>query len=463
MSASTIGFSLLILGLLLAVGKLIRVKIELFQDLFLPSSIIAGFVGLFLGPEVLGKFDFANSLKAGIFTDNILKVWSELPGLMIIVVFASLFLGRKIPNIKKVWNLAGPQIVLGYIFSFGQYIVGILLVLLFLKPVFGIDPMAGALIEIGFVGGHGTAAGMANTYQQLGFSEGAPMAMGMATVGILGGVILGMMIINWGIRNDKLTAIDKIDIENNVNKNGLFKQENRSIAGYLSTGSESIEPLSLHFGYLSLSILIGVIILDLLQWIEAVSWGPASGVFLIEHVPLFPIAMIGGIVLQKLLDKYDSYHTLDRGLINRIQGFSLDILIASALATLDLSVIGENIIPFLTLALGGILWTLFVLLYLAPKILTSYWLERGIGDFGQSTGVAATGLMLMKVADPENETPALESFGYKQILFEPFVGGGLFTASSVPLIHQFGAVNILSILGVIVFLLLIFGLMGFKN
>ena len=57
-------------------------------------------------------------------------------------------------------------------------------------------------------------------------------------------------------------------------------------------------------------------------------------------------------------------------------------------------------------------------------------------------GVTATGLLLMRVADPDNQTPALESFGYKQLMFELFVGGGLFTAAAVPLIFQFGAIAI---------------------
>ena len=461
MTASTIGFSLLILGVLLAIGKWLRVKIKLFQDLFLPSSIIAGFIGLILGPEVLGKLNFIEG--AGLFTENILEVWGNLPGLLISVVFASLFLGNKIPNLKKVWNLAGPQIILGYVYSFGQYIVGLLLVFLFLGPVFGVDPMAGALIEIGFVGGHGTAAGMAGTFEKLGFAAGAPMAMGMATVGILGGVIIGMSLINWGVRNNKSNTIDQVHDKNAIKKKGIVKKDKRKSAGKLTTSPESIEPLTLHFAYIAMSILIGVGILEIFKWIEATTWGAATDVFLFKYVPLFPLAMIGGIIVQIILDKKDPYNTINKELISRIQGYALDILIVSALSTLNLSLIGENLIPFLTLAFGGTLWTVFVFLYLGPKILKSYWFERGVGDFGQSMGVTATGLMLMRVADPDNETPALESFGYKQILFEPIMGGGLFTAASVPLIYQFGGVGVLVVLSIIMIILLSFGLLGFKK
>jgi ESS family glutamate:Na+ symporter len=49
--------------------------------------------------------------------------------------------------------------------------------------------MVGALIEIGFEGGHGTAAGMRPVFEQLGFGTGADLAVGVATVGIVGGVV----------------------------------------------------------------------------------------------------------------------------------------------------------------------------------------------------------------------------------------------------------------------------------
>ncbi|MFP3489691.1 sodium:glutamate symporter, partial [Staphylococcus sp. SIMBA_130] len=89
----------------------------------------------------------------------------------------------------------------------------------------------------------------------------------------------------------------------------------------------------------------------------------------------------------------------------------------------------------------GISWNLFGFLMLAPKIIPDYWFERGIGDFGQSMGVTATGLLLMRIVDPDNESPAFEAFGYKQLVYEPFLGGGLVTALSVPFIVQFGAVT----------------------
>ncbi len=47
------------------------------------------------------------------------------------------------------------------------------------------------------------------------------------------------------------------------------------------------------------------------------------------------------------------------------------------------------------------------------------------------------------MVDPENRTGAFESFAYKQLFFEPIVGGGLFTAAAPALIARFGSISIL--------------------
>jgi len=53
---------------------------------------------------------------------------------------------------------------------------------------------------------------------------------------------------------------------------------------------------------------------------------------------------------------------------------------------------------------------------------------------GQSMGVTATGLMLLRIVDPDYKTPALEAFAYKQLLHEPFMGGGIITSMFIPLL-----------------------------
>jgi len=42
------------------------------------------------------------------------------------------------------------------------------------------------------------------------------------------------------------------------------------------------------------------------------------------------------------------------------------------------------------------------------------------------------------MVDPDNKTPALTAFSYKQLLHEPIVGGGIWTALVLPFIKNVG-------------------------
>ena len=74
----------------------------------------------------------------------------------------------------------------------------------------------------------------------------------------------------------------------------------------------------------------------------------------------------------------------------------------------------------------------------APKLFKSAWFECAIAEFGQGLGVTATGLMLLRTVDPENKTVAAASFGYKQLIHEPVMGGGLWTAFALVLVFSIG-------------------------
>lgn len=456
MTAGTIGFAILILGLFLLIGKVIRVKTEFVQKLFLPSSIIGGFLLLFLGPQVLGKIAGPEN---GIFTADMLSIWGTLPGLLISIVFATLFLGQQLPSPKRAATLVGPQLSLGIALGSGQYMIALILAVAVLVPLFAAEPMVGALLEMGFEGGHGTAAGMRGTLEELGYETGADIAIGIATVGVVGGILIGIVLINWAVRTGR-TEILKGDVKASVDEQkGLYAEDEHYPAGELTSRPASVEPLSLHLSIVALSILIGWLLLEALQWVERATYAETFELF--EFVPLFPLAMLGGVVVQLVADKVGAGRLIDPQMMLRIQGLALDFLIISALATLSLEAIGSNIASFLILCVAGIAFNVGMLLWLAPRIMPRYWFERGIGDFGQSMGVTATGLILMRIVDPDGESPAFEAFGYKQLVFEPFFGGGLVTAAAVPLIFEFGPWPLLIAMTVLYLIAVIGGLLIF--
>ena len=77
-------------------------------------------------------------------------------------------------------------------------------------------------------------------------------------------------------------------------------------------------------------------------------------------------------------------------------------------------------------------------MFVAPKLFKESWFECAIADFGQAMGVTATGLLLLRTVDPESKTCAAQSFGYKQLIHEPFMGGGIWTALALTLVFTIG-------------------------
>ncbi len=480
-SVTDVFVSLLAIGLVLVAAKWLRGRIPVFRRLFLPASVIGGVLVLLAGPQGLGRVvsavDGPERLAGGLFPSAIVDVWSQLPVLLISVVFAALFIGKPIPPLSDIWAKAGPQVALGQSIAWGQYVVGLTLGLLVLSPVFGMDPVAGALIEIGFEGGHGTAAGLASTFDAFGFSEGTDLALGLATVGLVAGVLIGTVIINWGVRTGRIgldESGDVVQVARDATTDDLDDLDDReptTVERSVETGhppavadhedAPSTDPLSIHIGFIAIAIGLGWLALQVLEAVERATWGGDDGLELLVHLPLFPMAMLGGVALQLVLDRTRREHVVDRHLVNRISGAALDLIIVAALGTLSVEAIGGNLGPFLVLAIAGIAWNVGAFLLLAPRIVPEYAYERGLGDFGQSMGMTVTGLLLMRIADPPSRSGGMEAFGYKQLLFEPVVGGGLFTAASVPLIAQLGAVPVLAGTSLLLVSWIVFGIRRF--
>ena len=55
------------------------------------------------------------------------------------------------------------------------------------------------------------------------------------------------------------------------------------------------------------------------------------------------------------------------------------------------------------------------------------WFERSIAEFGNATGVAASGVLLLRLADPRNVTSTLPIFSSTRLLLQPLLSGGLVT------------------------------------
>lgn len=428
--AQWVGVAFVFLALMLLLGLLARRYVPGLAALFLPSSVIAGFVILLVGPQVLGELTGSQ----GLIPAEVLEVWRVLPGIFINIVFAGILLGKTLPSLRQIWDLSAPHFIAGTMLSFGQFAFGALVVALVLTPVFGLSPIAGSILEVTMAGGHGTVAGMAQMLDEYGAPELVDLGLGLATVAMVAGIVGGSILVRFAVSSPRIPVARKTTP---VVAEGLDFSDAHVApvdeAAEVPETERGISHITSAFMLIGVATAIGMLILQTLRGVFG-----ALGTDIFDKFPLFPFCVIGGFAVQWVLTRVGRTDLADRRSIGAITGLSLDFLIAAAIGTMSLATLGANIPALLILTIVGVAWSVFALLWLMPRMHPVNWFEHGVADFGQSLGNVATGFVLVDMADPDHRTQAANGFGYKQLTYEPILGGGLITVFSVPLLAGMG-------------------------
>jgi ESS family glutamate:Na+ symporter len=361
-----------------------------------------------------------------------------------------------IPSISIIWKKSAPQLAYGQIVAWGQYFTALLVVLFLLKPLFNIPEVFGVVLPVGFEGGHGTAAGLKETFETFKWAEGTDFALASATMGVVSAILFGIILINWAARKGHTQKLKSLDQLKKGEWGGFYSPDQRPIAGRQTVSADSIDSLALHLAIIGFAVLIGYgLKMGLVSLESFSSYLGENKIF--QGFPLFPLCMVGGLLIQLFLGRFSKVSPVDHSLMQRLSGTALDYLVVAAISTIRLNVIAKGLLPFLAIVCVGILWNIFCVAWLARRVLPNHWFERAIAEMGQSMGVTATGLLLLRAVDPESETDAPSAFGYKQLLHEPIMGGGFWTSMAIPLVILHGGwfVFIISACAIIFWLIVI--------
>jgi len=116
-------------------------------------------------------------------------------------------------------------------------------------------------------------------------------------------------------------------------------------------------------------------------------------------------------------------HLLNAGIQRRITGWSVDYLIVATIMAIQVVVVWKYIVPISVMALtSGILTTMVVFYF--GKRLWSYNLERTVAIYGLVTGTVSSGLLLLRITDPEFKSPVAVELGIVNLFAIPVVMGG---------------------------------------
>ena len=400
-----------IVSALLLIGKLMRVRIKLVQKLFIPPSLLAGFIGLALGPH---GFDFLPlSTQTGTYA-----------GILIAFIFGALPLtSQKVQGknrgIANMW--AYSQGGLLFQWAFGGF-----LGLLILNQLWPLSPGFGITMPSGFCGGHGTAAAIGQAFGQLGHDEILTLAMTAATAGIVASVILGLIFVKWGA-SKKHTAFlaDYNDLPAEL-QTGLLPQDKRESMGESTCSSISIDSLTFNLSLVCLIAFCGYGISKL-----AAHFMPGF------ELPVFSCAFVAGILLKKVFDRTRVTEYICPKTVNHISGALTDFLVAFGIASIKLSVVLEYIVPLAILLLSGLAVTLIYVFVMARKLMKECWFEKALFTWGWFTGTMAMGIALLRVVDPKMRSRCLDDYALAYLFIAP-VEICLITFAPVAFVNGYG-------------------------
>ncbi len=383
-------FGLLLLSLLL--GNIMRRKIPLFRKCLVPSALLGGAVLLIV--NIIGKqFGF-------VLVDN---------RLMQVITYHCLAIGFAAMTLKT--EKSTHKTSRAQVFEFGalqggtymlQAFVGLgVTILMFFITQHGeqvISYICGLILPLGFGQGPGNALtwdiNFTNT-EAAQFAGNGSFGLSLASIGFVVACVFGILYINI----QKARGTLKIrECKPEQQSNAQIKESVEEIPD-----SESVDKFTLQAGFVALAYAVSFGFMCLLgaisDFTNSIAWGFN---FLWASLAAMLIkAVVKGLRKGKLMNReYINNYQMDR-----ISGFSFDIMIVAGVAAIEINDIKNYILPIIILSVLGAVLTFVYIRKATKECFKGFEHEMFLMSYGTLTGTASNGVILMKEIDPDLRTP----------------------------------------------------------
>lgn len=296
-----------------------------------------------------------------------------------------------------------------------QAVIGVVVVILL--GIFGtkLFPTFGFLVPLGFEEGPGQALSFGKVWESVGFEHAATIGLTFAAIGFLISFFVGVPIANWGIRKGH-SALAPSSLPKHFLKGIIPKDHKKESACNLTMHSGNIETLAFHAALIGLVYLLSYFVTLLLgKLLPPDIAGMVWGFF-------FFIGMVTAFLVRISMKKLKIDHLIDSGLQRRITGFAVNYLIVSTVMATQVVVIWKYIIPISIIAVISGFTTTFMVIFWGRR-LWSYNIERSVTIYGTVTGTVSSGLLLLRIVDPEFKTLVAVESGLINLFMVPAILG----------------------------------------
>jgi ESS family glutamate:Na+ symporter len=379
---------LLIIISLIAVAAGLRRAWPAMQRLAMPDALIAGMLGVVLGPAVFGLLPFsAENLEFVVYHSLALvfitvSLQSPPPGKP---SGSARSIAFAIPFVAVLQGMIGLVCVLGW-----NWITG--------GP--NLHTGFAMLLPLSFNQGPGQAMTFGAAWErEAGMADGAQIGLILAAIGLAWCCVIGVGLVAWG----RLRGWDRTKGRNELES-----------ADAAALDTPHVAPKRVEFGKLEplTAQVVAVALVYLMTW-----------KFLEVVVPLLPeqhqptvwsfhflIATGFALLVRPLAARIPRGNPLDDDLLARMSSVIVDVATCAALAAVSISVLGANLWPVLLISTVGGAVTLVVCVWMARRAFPARPFEHAIITYGTLTGTATTGLALLRMLDPQLEGPVARNY-----------------------------------------------------
>jgi len=381
-----------LLLLFLMLGNILRRTIPLFRKCLIPSALLGGTLLLIVN-IVAKQFDL-------LVVDN--RLMQVITYHCLAIGFAAMTLKTE----KSTHKTSKAQVLEFGALQGGAYMMqafvglGITLILFFLtrysKQV--TSYICGLILPLAYGQGPGNALtwdiNFTNT-PAAQFTGNGSFGLSLASIGFVVASVFGVLYINiskkrGGLRVRKAQPTDVIIDQTNPCGNEI--PDNESVDKFTLQAGFVALAYALSFGFMCL---LGI----LSDFTNSIAWGFN-----------FLWASLAAMLIKFVVNRLQRHNLMHRGYINnyqmdRISGFSFDLMIVAGVAAIEINDIKNYILPVVILSVIGAAITFIYIRKVSKECFKGFEHEMFLMSYGTLTGTASNGVILMKEVDPGLRTP----------------------------------------------------------
>jgi len=403
------------ISILLVCGAFLRNKLPFLQHKLIPSSLIGGVIGFVL-------------LNTGLIGMPTAEGWMAIPpkvfGVMVFHLFAFGFVGigllqqdKKVARKKTTWMQNG-ALWMAFMYCLVYAVQGVTgkSIFVFAKMIAGGDFFTGFgyLVGSGFSQSPGAAQAFGTIWESTyGVHGASSVGLAFGAMGFLCAICFGIPLANRGIKNGWVADQSSKELPTNLLK-GMMGKGEATECTRTTTHPANIDNLAFHLAVMA--GLYGVGYVFALTW----SMHMPQGINGLGFGLLYTWGMIAGLLTRKVLDKIDCLHVLDNSTVRGVTSSTIDYMICAVFMGISMSDIQAIIVPFLTTVVVAAMVTYCLILWFARRM-PEYGFERGLAILGCYTGTVASGILLLRIVDPDFKSPAAVELAVMNVFILPLI------------------------------------------